>query len=100
MGALAGFIERKEPRLENEPGAAAKVANPAKADPDLSNFSDFSRGAPLNFDSAALQREADRRNRAAAAARLTDRFCACGRLARMAWADADGREVWRCDDCS
>ncbi len=53
-----------------------------------------------SFDPVALDAEAEMRNREAAGAGLTDRFCACGRLARMAWPGADGREVWRCDHCA
>lgn len=46
------------------------------------------------------QREADRRNADAVRAHSTDRFCACGALATFAWPDEDGREVWRCVECT
>ncbi len=52
------------------------------------------------YDPARLQREADRRNAAAARNYLTDRFCRCGRLAPFAWLGDDGREVWRCVECA
>jgi hypothetical protein len=45
------------------------------------------------------QREADRCNAEARATGLTDRFCACGALATLAWPDDDGRDVWRCLKC-
>lgn len=51
-------------------------------------------------DPKALQDEADRRNREVVAAGRTDRWCACGSLARLAWPDVTRREVWRCDDCA
>jgi hypothetical protein len=54
----------------------------------------------LTYDPAALQNEADRRNLIALREGRTDRFCACGRLARLAWPDGARREVWRCDDCA
>jgi hypothetical protein len=52
------------------------------------------------FSSERLQREADRRNLEALREGRTDRFCSCGRLARLAWPDGNRREVWRCDDCA
>lgn len=52
------------------------------------------------FDSARLQREADRRNAVAMRDGTTDRWCVCGRLATLAWPDGEWREVWRCDDCA
>jgi hypothetical protein len=52
------------------------------------------------FSVERLQREADRRNLQALREGGTDRFCACGRLARMAWPEGNRREVWRCDDCA
>lgn len=52
------------------------------------------------FSIEALQRDADRRNLEALRQGRTDRFCACGRLARLAWPEANRREVWRCDDCA
>jgi hypothetical protein len=52
------------------------------------------------FSIEALQREADRRNLQALREGRTDRFCSCGRLARLAWPEGNRREVWRCDDCA
>jgi hypothetical protein len=52
------------------------------------------------YSMVALKREADRRNTQAARNDLTDRWCACGRLARLAWPEDNRREVWRCDDCA
>lgn len=52
------------------------------------------------FSNEALQRDADRRNLTALREGRTDRFCACGRLARLAWPEGNRREVWRCDDCA
>jgi hypothetical protein len=52
------------------------------------------------FDPEALQADADDRNREAAREGRTDRFCACGRLATLAWPEGNRREVWRCDDCA
>ncbi|WP_424363369.1 hypothetical protein [Methylocystis parvus] len=54
--------------------------------------------AECAYNPAALQQAADQRNADAIRARLTDRFCACGRIAPTAWR-CDGRELWRCDDC-
>lgn len=51
------------------------------------------------YDPARLQREADRRNAAAARDGITDRFCRCGHLAEFAWLDDDGRDVWICGKC-
>lgn len=56
--------------------------------------------SPALYSIIALQREADRRNAQAARNGLTDRWCACGRLARLAWPEGNRREVWRCDDCA
>jgi hypothetical protein len=55
--------------------------------------------API-FSPAAIQREADRRNLQALREGKTDRYCTCGRLARLAWPEGNRREVWRCDDCA
>jgi len=55
--------------------------------------------AGLAFDPATLQAEADQRNARAAREHSTDRFCACGRLASLAWPDGRGREIWRCLEC-
>jgi hypothetical protein len=52
------------------------------------------------FSPAAAQRDADRRNLNALREGRTDRYCACGRLARLAWPEGNRREVWRCDDCA
>ncbi|WP_292533818.1 hypothetical protein [Methylocystis sp.] len=52
------------------------------------------------YDPARLQCEADRHSAEAAHAGLTDRFCRCRRLATFAWPDDDGREVWRCLECT
>jgi hypothetical protein len=52
------------------------------------------------FSIVALQRDADRRNLQALREGRTDRFCSCGRLARLAWPEGNRREVWRCDDCA
>lgn len=52
------------------------------------------------FNNASLQRDADRRNLTALREGRTDRYCACGRLARLAWPDGNLRERWRCDDCA
>jgi hypothetical protein len=52
------------------------------------------------YDPARLQAQADRRNREAASRGETDRFCSCGRLAALAWLGDDGREVWRCIECT
>jgi hypothetical protein len=53
-----------------------------------------------HFDPVALQREADRRNEAARREGLTDRFCACGHLATLAYRTTHtDRKIWRCDDC-
>ena len=57
--------------------------------------------APL-FDPEALQAEADRRNRKAIAAGLTDRFCACRNLATVAIFDPSpmrGNTRWLCRGC-
>jgi len=51
------------------------------------------------FDPAALQAEADRRNARAVREHSTARWCACGRLASLAWPDRYGREIWRCLEC-
>ncbi len=45
------------------------------------------------------QREADRRNAEAARNHSTDRYCACGALARCQWL-TDGRPTWTCDECA
>lgn len=61
----------------------------------------FERDLPtVAFSNERLQREADRRNLAALRDGRTDRFCTCGRLARLAWPEGNRREVWRCDDCA
>lgn len=52
------------------------------------------------YDPVHLQREADRRNAAAIRDRITDRWCACGHLAEFAWPGDDGRDVWRCVECT
>lgn len=44
-------------------------------------------------------READRRNAEAVREGVTDRWCACGRLATFAW-DEGGRQTWKCLECS
>lgn len=54
----------------------------------------------LVADWGRLQRAADRRNIQALRSGITDRWCTCGRLARLAWPDGARREVWRCDDCA
>ncbi|CAJ0876696.1 hypothetical protein AMST5_02809 [freshwater sediment metagenome] len=60
-----------------------------------------SRIAPEGvFDAGKLQGEADRRNLTALREGITDRWCRCGRLARLAWPEGNRREVWRCDDCA
>ncbi len=46
------------------------------------------------------EREADRRNAAAARDGITDRFCCCGHLATFAWPGNDGRDVWICNECA
>ena len=51
------------------------------------------------FDPVRLQREADRRNAAAIRDRITDRWCACGRLATFAYPNSAGRDVWHCLEC-
>lgn len=55
--------------------------------------------APM-FSPAAMQREADRRNLQALGNAVTDRWCACGRLARLAWPAEGRRERWVCDGCA
>lgn len=55
---------------------------------------------PSLDDPERLQAETDRRNAMALRKGVTDRFCACGRLARLAWPEGSRREVWRCDDCA
>ncbi len=57
------------------------------------------KSAPA-FSQDAAQRDADRRNLNALREGRTDRYCACGRLARLAWPEANRRAVWRCDDCA
>jgi hypothetical protein len=52
------------------------------------------------YDPIALQTKADRRNLTAIREGRTDRYCACGRLARLAWPEGNRREVWRCDECA
>ena len=52
------------------------------------------------YDPDLLQREANQRNAQAVRDGLTDRWCACGRLATMAWPDGAGRNVWQCHDCA
>jgi hypothetical protein len=61
--------------------------------PDGSDNSDMSDRSV----SWKLQREADRRNAQALRTGITDRWCACGGLARLAWLEGARREVWRCD---
>ncbi len=51
------------------------------------------------YDPARLQREADRRNSAAVRDRVTDRWCACGRMATLAYPNSAGRNVWHCLEC-
>lgn len=72
--------------------------------PDASDNSDKpdrpDKVAAPAFSWAAHQREADRRNLEALRKGVTDRWCACGRLARLAWPEGSRREVWRCDDCA
>jgi hypothetical protein len=58
------------------------------------------------YDPEALQAEADKRNRGAVLAGLTDRFCGCGKLATVAVGrfrpDAGNREGvarWVCYEC-
>jgi hypothetical protein len=46
-----------------------------------------------------LQRAADQRNAKSLDERSTDRWCACGSLATLAWPDGRGRDVWRCLEC-
>ncbi len=48
---------------------------------------------------ARARAAADRRNRECERARLTDRFCAYGRLATLAYPDSAGRERWFCLEC-
>lgn len=56
--------------------------------------------APVpTYDPARLQRDADRRNAAAARERITDRVCRCGHLATFAWPGNDGRDAWICAEC-
>jgi hypothetical protein len=78
------------------------VNGPDKPDaPDNSDKPDRSdKVAAPAFVLAGLQREADRRNLTAQREGRTDRFCACGRLARLAWPEGNRREVWRCDECA
>jgi hypothetical protein len=45
-----------------------------------------------------LQTEADERNTIAAGARITSRFCRCGRLSDLGF-EIDGALVWRCHEC-
>lgn len=114
MGVLAGFLKN-----ENRNTPPATVATVATFTPDrpqelrelqlsqgTKSKSDFSDGdKPAHnltisaYDSAQLQRIADERNMKAAREHSTDRFCACGSLAGLAWPDRRGREVWRCDRC-
>lgn len=54
----------------------------------------------------ALQADADRRNREAALANVTDRFCQCGALATLAVghfrrsrSNPEGVAEWRCQEC-
>lgn len=57
--------------------------------------------APVQtYDPTRLQREADRRNAAAARDGITDRFCCCGHLATFAWPGNDGCDVWICNECA
>lgn len=58
------------------------------------------------FDPAALQADADKRNRAASEARLTDRWCACGTMATLAVGgfrkssgNREGVARWLCQEC-
>ncbi len=58
------------------------------------------------FDPEALQAEADRRNREAAKAGQTDRFCSCGQLATLAIgrcrpssSNPEGVKRWLCLEC-
>jgi hypothetical protein len=77
-----------------EPGGTAGTSGTAGT-----NGTSGTETAPM-FSPAAMQREADRRNLQALRNGVTDRWCACGRLARLAWPDGNRREVWRCDDCA
>ena len=56
-------------------------------------------GLNVGYDLVTLQREADRRNARADREHSTARWCACGRLASLAWPDRYGREIWRCLEC-
>jgi len=58
------------------------------------------------YDPAALEAEADRRNRVASKARLTDRWCSCGKLATVAVGhfrpdagNPEGVARWLCVEC-
>jgi hypothetical protein len=58
------------------------------------------------YDPMALQAEADRRNRGASEARLTDRWCACGTVATLAVGrfrkspgNREGVAMWLCQEC-
>lgn len=58
------------------------------------------------FDPAALQADADRRNREAATAGLSDRWCACGTMATVAVGrfradkgNPEGVVRWVCSEC-
>jgi hypothetical protein len=69
-----------------------------------SHLSPFEKGEShpprVAYSRDVLQRDADRRNLNALREGRTDRYCACGRLARLAWPEGNRREVWRCDDCA
>lgn len=43
---------------------------------------------------------ADDRNREATRAGLTDRWCACGQMASLAWPAGGSRQMWRCVECT
>jgi hypothetical protein len=105
--------EKHLPQLPSKPSKGAfdgsPIATHTTPEPSKDPFEPFegSQGKGVleittadDFSAATLQIEADRRNLTAVRDGRTDRFCACGRLARLAWPEGNRREVWRCDDCA
>ena len=96
---------RSPDAIRTSPLSPDSLSDPDSVDrPDKSDKSDSSDNSDKSDRAAstlqALQRDPDRRNIQALRSGITDRWCACGRLARLAWPEANRREVWRCDDCA